>query len=101
MTAPISDKAAIRQVIRALRASDHKIYGGHDGEEEVTYFNASEDDIIGDMTACDSSKLYVTLPDGTEGWILFVLGNEPFEVICDHTTNLSDVLDPLAEAWEE
>ena len=100
MSAPSSDKAAIRQTIRALRRADHVIYGGNDGEEEVVYKpNASEDDIIADMTACDDSTLYVRLPDGTESFIYFVLGNEPEEVICDHGVSLSPVLDPLTSAW--
>lgn len=102
MGAPSSDKAAIRQTIRALRKADHVIYGGHDGEEEVSYApDASEDAIIADMTACDSSTLWVRLPDGSESFVFFVLGNDPEEVICDHGVSLSPVLDPLTEGWWE
>lgn len=102
MTAPSSDKAAIRQTIRALRKADHIITGGHDGEYDFTCTpGESEDSIIGNLMACDSSILRVTLPDGESGWMYFVLGNEPFEVICNHTVNLSPVLDPLTDGWDD
>lgn len=100
MSAPSSDQAGIRQTIRALRDAEHIVYGGNDGEADVTYApDASEDDIIADMTACDSSTLWVRLPDGTTSFVFFVLGNDPEEVICDHGVSLSPVLDPLTEKW--
>lgn len=102
MGAPSSDKAGIRQVIRALRAADHVIYGGHDGDSEVEYApDASEDTIIADMTASDSSTLWVRLPDGTASHVYFVLGNDPEEVVCDHGISLEPVLDPLTRSWWE
>lgn len=33
MSAPSSDKAAIRQIIRALRKAGYTLTGGHDGED--------------------------------------------------------------------
>lgn len=109
MTAPSSDRAGIRQVIRALRRADHVIIGGHDGEDffEVES-DVSEDVLIERLTACDSSTLHVLLPAGTSrhvenghrnGHVYFVLGNDPDEVICDHSVNLGVVLDPLTESW--
>lgn len=100
MTTPSSDKAAIRQTIRALRKADHIILGGHDGEDffEVAP-DASEDEIIANLMACDSSTMHVRLPDGSNSHVFFVLGNDPEEVICDHGVSLSPVLDPLTEKW--
>lgn len=102
MTTPSSDRAAIRQVIRALRAADHVIIGGHDGEEEFTVSadgKTSEDWIIDNLMACDDSALYVRTPDGAASHVYFVLGNDPEEVVCDHGVSLSPVLDPLTESW--
>lgn len=98
--APSSDKAGIRQVIRALRAADHVIIGGHDGQDffEVEP-GASEDSLIESLMACDSSTMHVQLPNGSNSHVLFVLGNDPEEVICDHGVSLSPVLDPLTEGW--
>lgn len=100
MAAPSSDAAGIRQVIRALREADHVITGGHDGEENFTVEpDASEDDLVKTLTACDESTMHVRLPDGTDSFVFFVLGNEPFEVVCDHGTTLGPVLDPLTRSW--
>lgn len=102
MGAPSSDKAGVRQTIRALRAADHVITAVEDGAGEVIPFgpDASEDDIIADVMSCDDGLLRVTLPDGlVTGHVYFVFGNDPEEVICDHTVNLSPVLDPLTEGW--
>lgn len=93
MTAPSSDRAAIRQVIRALRKADHVITGGHDGED---FFKASptesEDSLIANLTACDDSTLHVTLPDGSKSHIYFVLGNSPEEVMCDYGVSLEPAI---------
>jgi hypothetical protein len=101
MTAPSSDKAGVRQVIRALRKADHVITAVEDGAREVHKFapDASEDAIIAEVTSCDDGYLLVTLPDGTESFVYFVYGNDPGEVVCDHGVNLSPVLDPLTESW--
>lgn len=98
MSAPSSDVAAIRQIIRALHAADHVIRSVDNGGGRVKVTN--EADTIEECNAADEAYMFVTLPDGTTGWIRFVLGNEPFEVVCDNTTNLEPVLAPLTEKWD-
>lgn len=101
MGAPSSDESGIRQTIRALRKAGHVITGVDNGEEEVPFTpDARESDIVDEATATDSASMYVRLPDGTETWVFFVLGNDPFEVICDHGVSLSPVLDPLTKSWD-
>lgn len=98
MGAPSSDTAGMRQVIRALKAAGHTLDYVFDGEEYVPV--NGEQEALDAINAVDQAWLYVTLPDGVvKGWIFFVLGNEPEEVICDHTVNLSPVLDPLTKTW--
>ena len=111
MGAPSSDRAAIRQTLRALKAAGirptYAEYGGGDGED-VT--GATEDATIAAIMAVDDCYLIVDLPDGyhethpghgshTTSHIRFVMGNDPDEVICDHGLSLSPVLDPLTESW--
>jgi hypothetical protein len=97
MTTPTSDSAGIRQTIRALLAAGHTLDYVYDGEDEVKV--TIEREAIDAITAVDQAHLHVTLPNGARGWVFFVLGNDPEEVICDHTTNLSPVLDPLIDSW--
>lgn len=97
MTAPSSDKAAIRQTIRALKAAGwtlDRVYGGEDEDQPVT----TETEAIDAVTAVDDAHLHVKRGAET-GWVRFVMGNDPDEVICDRTLTLSDVLDPLTDGW--
>lgn len=47
----------------------------------------------------DEAYVYVNSPEDGEGWIRFVLGNDPEEVVCDHTINLSEFIDPITDPW--
>lgn len=97
MSTPTSDSAAIRQVIRALKAADHKLVSVFDGEEDIPV--STETEALEAITAVDEAWLYVALPDGELSSIFFVLGNDPEEVVCNHSVSLSPVLDPLTESW--
>ena len=98
MPAPSSDTAAIRQVIRALKAADYPLVHVYDGEEEIEV--TTETEAIDAITAVDDAYLYVRTPNrGILGWVRFVMGNDPEEVVCNHTTNLSPVIDPVTKAW--
>lgn len=105
MTAPSSDQAAIRQTLRALKAANITPYYvgyGEDEGEDVT--GATEQATVKAIMAVDDAYLWVNLPGGSvreTSHIRFVMGNEPFEVICDYGLSLSPVLDPLTEGWDE
>lgn len=65
--------------------------------EEPVNTKEEAEKIIGNL---DIAHLHVTLPDAiTTGWLFFVKGNEPIEVLCDHTVNLSSIVDPISKPW--
>lgn len=99
--APSSDKAGVRQVIRALRKADHVVIAVRDGAgEEFTFAaNAPEDAIIAEVMSCDDGVLGVQTPDGKTSFVYFVYGNDPEEVVCDYGVILEPVLGPLTEGW--
>ena len=97
MTAPSSDRAAIRQIIRALLAANHALVEVNDGEEQFVVKNERE--AIEGIMAVDVATLWVRKPDGEVSFILFVMGNDPEEVAADWGVSLSPVLDPLTESW--
>ena len=106
MPAPESDKAGVRQTIRALRKADHYVYAVTDGAGELFRFapDASEDDIIAEVMSCDDGTLGVALPgadpaEGPNSFVYFVYGNDPEEVVCDYGVSLEPVLGPLTEGW--
>lgn len=100
MSAPSSDSAAIRQIIRALLAEGYTLVEVWDGEETVPVTN--ETTALAAVTAVDDATLFVRTPDGQYNpWVRFVMGNEPFEVAADWIDTLSHVLDPLTSSWDE
>ena len=95
MSAPSTDAAAMRHIIRALRADDWTLVKVFDGEEDVPVTNESE--AIEAITAVDDAYLFVKRGEES-GWVFFVLGNEPLEVACNYTTNLTAV-DRVTREW--
>lgn len=102
MSTPDSDRAAIRQVIRALRKAGYTLTGGHDGEDFFEWpkrGKASEDWLIDNLTACDDSTLHTWKDGEGNSHVYFVLGNDPEEVVCDYGVSLEPVIGPLTEGW--
>lgn len=54
--------------------------------------------VVGAMGCVDDAFLVVE--KGTErGWVRFVMGNDPDEVVCDYTIKLEGALAPMFERW--
>lgn len=100
MTAPSSDSAAIRQIIRALKAAGYRLDYVNNGEESVGI--EYEQDAIDAIMEVDMAWLYVSQPGFAAGgsYIFFVMGNSPEEVAADYTLDLEHVLEPLTDRWE-
>lgn len=50
----------------------------------------------------DECVVHVIIPfkEGCKsGWLRFVMGNDPEEVLNDCTTNLSEFVDPITDPW--
>jgi len=92
------DKAGVRQTYRALKNAGYTIVVQDGADEE--FANLNETDAIAEVMSCDNGYFLVSKDGEYVGWVWFVYGNEPFEVISDHTTNLAHVLDPLTRGWE-
>ena len=95
MAAPSSDTAGIRQAIRALKADGWALAFVLDGEDDIPV--TAETEAIEAITAVDDAYLHVRKGEA-RGWVRFVMGNDPDEVICDYTTNLK-VIDTLTDGW--
>ncbi len=98
MTLRKADRAAVRAIIRGVRKGGWDLNFVADGEEDVEV--KTEEEALDAIFAVDMARLYVVnRADTTEGWLFFVLGNDPEEVLNDCTINLSDVVDPVTDAW--
>lgn len=82
-----------RKVIRAMKDAGKPITVVFDGGERVKV--DGEHAILNEVFNLDES--YLITEDGS--WIRLVMGND-FDIICDYTTNLEDILQPVHE-WIE
>jgi len=96
VSAPESDSAGIRQVIRALRKAGWELAYVENGEE--TERVKTEPEAVEIATATDLAWIHFSRGD-ERGWVFFVLGNDPEEVVNDYTTNLDPTVDELTRSW--
>ena len=86
----MNDIQGIRKVIRVLKHDGWTLDSVYNGDEDIPV--ATEQAAIEEITSVDMAYLHVTRGD-VRGWALFVLGNGPGEVLCDHTLNLTPLID--------
>lgn len=97
MSAPTTDRGGIQQTIRALKADGYELDSVWDGEESTPVKTETEAlDIIMNL---DQATMYVNKDGADAGYVFFVMGNDPDEVICDYTVNLESVIGPLTDGW--
>jgi hypothetical protein len=97
MAAPRDDRAGVRQTWKALTEAGYTIVVQDGAGEEFAGLDKKQ--AVAEVMSCDDGYFLVSKDGEYVGWVWFVYGNSPEEVICDHTTNLSHVLDPLTEKW--
>ena len=101
MGAPSTDQSAVKQIIKALANDGWEPYAVNDGEETVSLRRESKPAkaaVKQVMGTTDAVLVYVER-EGERGTVLFVLGNEPFEVAADYSPNLNDTIEPLTDGW--
>lgn len=99
MTTPSTDRAAATHIIRGLINHGWRLDSVYDGEEDTDVTTVTQ--ALDAIFAVDEAYLHVKNPATHEGgWVYFVLGNEPFEVACDYTVNLTEAIEPITDGWE-
>lgn len=106
---PSNDKEAITLILDGMAAKGWTVYMVQDdvwGVAEDNVLVSSTDEAVDAITAVDEAFAFFvkgTPPtdksDGGDGYIYFVLGNEPEEVACDYTTNLDPDLSSITDPW--
>lgn len=98
MSAPKNDRAGVKKTFKALTEAGYTITA-QDGEGDQIEAKTAKEAADHVMT-CDDGY-FVVKQDGGErvGFVWFVFGNDPEEVVCDYSTSLSHVLDPLTRSW--
>lgn len=98
---PSTDRSAISQIIDGLTKAGwtlDRVFNG--GDEDIDTPTKAE--AMDEILDVDDAFLHVKRTDNSDaGWVRFVMGNDPEEVVCDHTVNLSDAIDPVVRPWWE
>jgi len=96
------EEKIVKKTIEVLLAAGYTITVD-DGVEKVLQKSKDADDIFNAMMSTDEDQLHVysKYTKLRVGWIFFVYGNDGYDVICDHTTNLSEVLEPVDQLASE
>jgi hypothetical protein len=89
------EKRIARRVVRALLAAGYDITVNNGGDEDEIPYSASFKQITEAMFATDDERLYLRRDGRNQGWVWLVYGNDGYDVICDYTTNLSPVIEPI------
>jgi hypothetical protein len=97
MGKPTTDRAAIGHIIDGLIKAGWDLSTVNDGEE--IHQTRTKAEAMDTITAVDMAHLFVNRGNSESGWVYFVLGNDPEEVVCDHTINLSAAIDPVTDPW--
>lgn len=96
-------KPEVKSLLKALMAEGVILVSGDNGEETFK-FDGNTNKFIENLIACDEAHLYVRTPSlpTKDRWIYLVLGNDPGELVCDHTVD--DAIDKATDAhykkWE-
>jgi len=81
-----------KDLIKSLEAAGCEIVGGSNGESSFKRSKfQSLTAFLEELLACDEGALYVKTPSckgDSSRWVYLVLGNDPGELVCDHTVDL-------------
>jgi hypothetical protein len=98
MSAPSTDKAGVKKVYKALTEAGMSIVV-IDGAGEEFHNLTTEEQVISEVMSCDDGY-FVAYHDGERiGFVWFVYGNSPEEVVSDYSVSLDYLLGPLTESW--
>lgn len=97
MNLPKTDREAVTILLTALADAGCKFKTVDDYDDIIPV--DSVDAAVDAVMAGDNASVNVTTPQCEDGWLYFVLGNDPEEVLCDYTQNMSQYVDPICDSW--
>jgi hypothetical protein len=85
------EKKIVRKVIKDALAAGYALTV-HNGGDTVLEPSTNASEILETMFATDDEYLVYYKEGKRVGWVYFVYGNDGWDVVCDHTTNLEEVM---------
>jgi hypothetical protein len=94
------EQAIVKRVIADTLAAGYSI-DVFDGDEFVLENGTDADAIFKAMFATDEEQLYLRKDGKRWGWIFFIYGENGWDVINNHTSNLDELLKGTFELCDE
>ena len=95
---PSNDHEAITLILKGLVETGHSIYEVADDTYDLSYRLSADtvEQAVQLVCAVDDAFVFLQTPNREDGWVRFVLGNDPEEVAADYSTNLpvGGIVDP-------
>lgn len=94
------EEAIVRLFIKTALAAGYTLTVNNGGDEDEIEVSTDEQAIIDVMREAGEDIAYLFKLDNVAkhvGWVQFVYGNDGYDVICDYTTNLEELLKPCTD----
>ena len=94
------EEAIVRLFVRSVLAAGYLLTVNNGGDDDEIEASTDEAAIINVMREASEDTVYLHRPGQTKqhfGWVMFVYGNDGYDVICDYTTNLEGLLRPCTD----
>jgi hypothetical protein len=88
------ERQIARRTIKEALALGYTL-GVYDGEETTLEYSADASKVLAAMLTTDDDHLLFYRNGVRIGWVRFVYGNDGYDVICDYTTNLEEVMEKV------
>lgn len=85
------EKRVVNRVIKDLLAAGYTLSVDYREDDLPVKDSTSFREVSQAMMACDEEWI-IARKDGKSSWVFFVYGNDAWEVICDYTIDLEEVL---------
>lgn len=82
----------VTKVVDTFLAAGWKVREAEDGK-----FSDSREETLKILFNLDDAHLIANKDREVAGWVRFVFGNDGFDVICDYSVNLEEILHPAFE----
>lgn len=92
-------KPVVKSLIETIQSAGFNLLGVNDGED--VYVELSNQSAVDIITSVDESWATFIDSNGVKRSVFIVLGNEPYETVCDYTYP-KDIAenDPIQVKWE-
>ena len=101
MTVQEMDRLVITKTVEVLIAAGAVLSVDDGGEGWAVRSSTDKNAIVEAVTAVDDCMLSVRGADAVHGWVRFVLGNDGYDVINDHSARLEETLAPVFALCDE